>query len=73
MDWYFQKLSKFPRKTQTINAQSNNPWQNVTCFIEGFKKLSSYPEKYYHKFISEFYICLYSKLMNTQQLSKGIP
>ena len=64
MDLYFQKLLKFPRKIQTINAQCNNTWQKVTRFIAEFKKLSSCAIKWYHKFSSEFCICIYSKLTN---------
>ena len=65
MDLYFQKLLKFPKKVQTINAQCNNTWQKVTRFIAELKKLSSYSTKWYHKFSSKFCICIYSKLTNT--------
>ena len=65
MDLYFQKLLKFPRKLQTINAQCNNTWQKVTRFIAELKKLSSYPTNWYHKFSSKFCICIYSKSTNT--------
>ena len=37
MDLNFQKLLKFPRKIQTINAQCNNVRQKVICFIAGLK------------------------------------
>ena len=41
MDLHFQKLLKFPRKVQTVNAQCNNTRQKVTRFIAELKKLSS--------------------------------
>ena len=44
MDFYFQKLLKFPRKVQTIYAPCSNTWEKVTHIIVEFKKLSSYQQ-----------------------------
>ena len=64
MDFYFQKLLKFPRKVQTMNVQCSNFWQKMIRIVVELKKLSSYPIKCYHKFSSKFCICIYWKLTN---------
>ena len=42
----------------------------MTRFIAGFKKLSSYPAKCYHNFSSKFRICIdYLPLKNNEHLT----